>query len=335
MKKILLAVCAIAVVSLAGCKKDNNDPSDEPGGGGTQYPTGEGIYIPSQKIATISVDGELSETWSWDDWKLDYIVSESDEGSMSTFHYNDYRLSSASSELMGMPVSLTYNYAGNKLASISAGDMAEIFVTHNASGKIDSLKVDMDNEMVNALLNLLLGYMNNGGAKDFGRKVTVNNTDISMALDWQGDNVSRVIANAQIEGSATLGEIRSVINIDSLAGSAGAFLSLLGDTTNVPLVVQYNSTSEYNHDTHNNPFCGFYGRLDPSMFSAANITQETTSGNVTITATLSIPFIGNLSLPYSYPIESSTTNTSYTYNNAGYPLTATDDEGVETTYSYK
>lgn len=336
MKKMMMAACAIAMLGLFGCKKDNPTPDNggQGGGGGDQFPTGEGIYNPSHKIATVSVDGTLSETWTWNDWQLVSITTEGDEGSTSTFEYEGYRLSSALSSFYGVPALLSYTYAGDKLSSINAGNMAEIFVTHNTAEKIDSLKIDMDPVMVNQLLNMLLSYMGNGGTKDFGSKLTVTSTDVAAALTWQGDNVSQMLLNGEIVGTATLGEIRSIINLDSLAGTYASLLSLLSDETLIPLTLVLNETTGFTYDNQHNPLCGFFGRLDPSMLSASNITQQTTEGSVTITATLTTP-LGNLSLPYTYDIPSSNQSLSYTYDNDGYPLTVTNGDGSVTSYTYK
>lgn len=359
MKKIMMAVCAVAVLSLTGCKKDKVEP-DNPSG--PQYPTGEGIYIPSHKIASLEVDGLTTETWTWDDWKLVSIVNESDNGTLNSFGYNEYRLASASTTIYGLPVSFNYVYTGDKLSSITAGEMATINVIHGTNDKISRLTIEIDNQLLNMLLNMLLGMLNNGDDGDMvaanplvsllgrpvleemahlcadqvkGQKITIGSTEFTVDLAWQGDNVSQMYVSAQISGTATLGEIRSIINLDSLAGSFASILSALDDDTEIPLAIDLRDTSVFAYDANHNPYCGFYGRLDPSVFSAANVTSATNSGSATITATLTVPVLGNLPIPYTYPIEAGTTNVSYTYNNDGYPLTATDDEGATTYFNYK
>jgi len=351
MKKVLLALCAVMMLSMTACNKDTDDPTTPSGGSGTggteepeTIPTGEGIFNPAQKIATITVDGELSEEWNWVDSVLSTILSPGDGGSMvetSRFEYNNYRVVLMTSTLEGAPFDATYTYSGDKLASVmvSSGTLQVLSIdfTHNASDKISHLTINVNS----TFLAMLSAFLGDGIPDIFGQlqkttntsKMSLTDVAVSADLTWQGDNVSQVLFNAQIDGSVSLSEINQMVNLDSVAGPYAAMLSLLADTTAIPLTIVLSDTVSYTYDSYNNPYCGFLGTLDPASLSANNAVTMVNNGTATPTVTLDFDYM-TIPLSFPYPIESSSQNYTYTYTAAGFPETVTDNEGTVTRYTY-
>ena len=347
MKKVVLALCAVMMLGMAACKKDNVEPANPSGGDShpTQIPTGEGYFNPVQRISSIIVDGEVSEEWDWNNDVVTTIMTPGEGGSMletSWFEYSNYRLMGANTTLQGMPVLIDYSYSGDKLASVSASsgpmEVLNIVFTHSAEGKISHLTMNI-NEYVLAILSELFG---NSFPNIFGKtlaavpgKFSVNSTDFAADLTWQGDNVSQFALAGDVSIDATLGEIREMINLDSLLGSYSVFLSALGDSTVIPITISLSETSTFTYDNKSNPFYGFFGRLDPSMLSANNVTTVSNDVSATLSASLNLGFmVLPLSFPLPIPVDVSPVNLTYTYNAAGFPETATAADGSVTRYVY-
>lgn len=353
MKKILWALCAVMMLSLSACHKDNPDPENIPGGGGegggsnppAQIPTGEGIFNPAQRLISIAIDGTTSEEWTWANDVLTTILTADDNGNLvesGWFDYDNYRIVSMTGTIEGMPVEVGYTYSGDKLATVSvfSGPMEVINITftHNAAGKPSHLTMEI-NEVLLALLPQLFG----DGFPDIFNNSTltpskwgINSTDFSADLAWQGDNVAQIILNGQISISATLGEIRQMVNLDSMLGSYASVLSLLGDSAVMPITVMLNDTSDFTYDDKDNPFYGFLGRLDPAIFSANNVTYSCNRISVYLSTLLDVGFSTiPITFPMPVPVENAPQTFSYTYNAAGFPETVTNGEGSVTQYTYQ
>lgn len=354
MKKVLFALCTVLMLTTA-CKKDNDGPENlNPSGGGNQgggteqpetIPTGEGIFNPAQKIVSISIDGEASEVWVWTDSMLTAINTADEMGALtesSTFTYNNYRVTQMNSRLQGMPFTANYSYSNDKLASVTATangmPLLAINFTHNAD-KVSHLSVDV-NSMLLALISEMFGngmfdffdWFNLGKGSNTG-KWSIDDVTINADMNWQGDNVSQVLLSTQLSLTATLGEIRKMINLDSLLGSTAYMLSALPDTTSIPLNIEMQDTLSYSYDTQHNPFYGFLGSLDPTTFSANNVTASTSSATAIFSATLNISYL-TIPVSFPYPLGSTTKVFTYTYNTAGFPTTVTDSEGTRKEYLY-
>lgn len=330
MKKILLAVCAIAVVSLTGCKKD--DPTPEP-----QPTTGEGIYNPEAHIATVSND-DGTQHWVWAGSKLDRIESRDLEGEaagVQQFSYNGNRVSSITQTVEGIETETRVTYSGNLISAIGiytdGNRSVNAAVSHNAGNKINRIDLDVDASYISTLLGDLIGDIDLGGAKN-GSKFTLNNADIYATLEWQGDNVSRMIINADINAGITMEDISQFIDLTEVLGDAAAFVSLIQGEQ--PLTISLKDTIDYTYDDQHNPLQGMIGMLDPQVLSANNYTIMDNHGMADVNLTINIPFVGPYPIERSVPV-ARVMDFVYTYNNAGFPLTVTDDQGNQTTYTYQ
>ena len=335
MKKILMAVCAISVLALTGCKKD--DPTDNHNN--QEQQESEGIYNPGARIATRNTDGG-TEQWVWNGTKLDRIESFDLDGlttGVQQFTYNGDRLASVSQTIEGIETETRITYDGNLISSIgiyTAGvESANVAVSHNAAKKINRLDLDVDAAYINTILGMLMGDGGfNFAAAKSGEKFTLNSTDVYATLEWQGDNVSRMIVNAEINAGVTMDDISQVVDLTEMLGDmASLIMSLPGEH---PLVVSLHDTIDFTYDDNHNPLQGFLGMLDPQVLSANNYTLMNNHGIADVNLTINIPIMG------AYPIEQSIPITRvmdyfYTYNAAGFPLTVNDDEGNMTTYTYQ
>lgn len=329
MKKILLAVCAISLISLVGCKKD--DPTPEP-----QPTTGEGIYNPDAHIATV-VNNDGTQQWIWNGDKLDRIESSDNDGnatSVQQFTYNGNRIASISQTISGVQTETRVTYSGNLISAIGiytdGNRSVNANVSHNASNKINRIDLDVDASYISTLLGDLIGNIDLGGMKN-GSKFTLNNADIYATLEWQGDNVSRMIINADINAGITMDDLSQFIDLTEVLGDAASWVSLIQGEQ--PLIISLKDTIDYTYDDQHNPLQGMIGMLDPQVLSANNYTIMDNHGMADVNLTINIPFVG------SYPIERNVpivrvSDLFYTYNNAGFPLTVSDDQGNETTYTY-
>ena len=347
MKKILWALCAVLMLSMSACKKDNVEPTNPSGNGngnGTeqpvQIPTGEGYYNPAQHITRIVVDDETSEEWLWTNHVLTTIMTAADEGALEEtqwFEYDNYRVKSMDTYIQGMPVTVNYTYSGDKLAAVSATngstEVLNVVFTHNSNGKVSQLTMNINPD----LLSMLSELFGNGFPMFKGKnasKFSINNTAISASLSWQGDNVSRVLLTAEVNGSVSLSEIRQFVNLDSIANDYVSMLNILRDTSAIPITLTLNDTADYTYDSQHNPLYGFLGALDPTIFSANNATSTANSSGAKLTITLDFVYF-TVPFTQSYPLGTTTETYTYTYNAAGFPETATSSEGSTKQYIYQ
>ena len=341
MKRVVLALCAVAMLSMVACKKDTNENQNNPGGGTEQVPQGEGIFSPSQKIETITIDGQLSEEWTWTNDKL-VSIAKAEGGAMldnTTFEYNGWRVSSMSTIMESMPVDVDYTYNNDKLSTVAAYSsylqVVGILFDHNAEGKINHLSLNINSMLLDALVQMLGNGIPIFGMKGpASSKMSIDSTNFNAYLTWQGDNVSQMVLSGTVMAQLTLDEISQYMNIDSLIGGNSWMLAMLTDST-LSVTINLADTNRYTYDSQHNPFCGYLGALDITTMSANNVATMHASGVVNISVTAQT-LMGPVTLPLpSYPIEERNDTYTYTYNSAGYPLTSTNSEGSVTQYTYK
>lgn len=364
MKKILLAVCAIALLGLTACKKDPVTPTPTP----EPQHSGEGVYSPAVKITSVEYGGGTVETWQWDDGKLTSITREDADGNDGGGNYftydSDWRITTMN--MTGeTPAIATYTYAGKKLNTIdvtsSGMQLAMIQVQHNSADKINHLDIEVNEMLIQMLIQMISSNM--GGGIDLanpatsllsgnigrtlakvdacaknGHKISYTSSDFDADFEWSGDNVSRVTLDANIVLGVTVAELSSLLSMfgdtaSSMATMLETLSTLMGDNE-LPLTLNIKDTMEFAYDQHVNPMQGLLGIIDIAALSANNTTMSTTSGVVNATLTYSIPFVGSQDVPFSFPLESSIVTTDYTYLSNGYPQTSASSDGETKTYTY-
>ena len=332
MKKILMAICAIAALTFTGCKDETTDNPVQ------QEPAGDGIYNPGAKIATVATDSEV-QTWVWNGTKLDRIESADPEGNangVQQFGYTGDRIASIAQTLAGVETETRITYAGNYISAIGiytdGTQSLNATVTHNAAHKISRMDLDIDASYLNQLLGTLMqGGFNFMPAKGES-KLSLTSATVYATMEWLGDNVSRMIVNADINAGITMDDISQFVDLTEYLGEMASLVSLIQGEQ--PLTLSLRDTMDFTYDDQHNPLQGFIGLLDPSVLSANNSILTNNHGIADVNLTLNIPIVG------AYPIERTVPITRvmdyfYTYNAAGFPLTVHDDEGNYTTYTYQ
>lgn len=357
MKKLLFSLMAVSALFMTACHKDPVQPSDGGGNQEEQIPTGDGVYNPGRHISTLVYDDNRApEIWLWEDSKLVSINEDDYCGGytpVSTFTYNGWRL--AQTVTTGdMPATVRYTYSGDKLSSLnilSGGMQMAMADVQHTGDKITHIDIDIDD----TFLQMIIGMINNGGfnfgdlfgkqlgasmgrmvdAATQGGKFSVSSTAFAADLEWNGDNVSRMVVTGQVVMGVTVEELQQVLPLDSVMGAMASLLAYISDGQELPLTVIINDTTDLLYDSHTNPMQGFLGKIDPSILSANNVTQLYNRGMMDADLTISIPYLGDRHIPYSMPLgDGIVQHFVYTYNAAGYPLTVEDDSGVMTIYSY-
>ena len=356
MKKILLALCAVSMLTMFSCK---DKPEDNPGGGGNtpqqeEDTSGDGYFMPSVRISHILFsDDTPPELWVWEDQLL-ASIDESDNcgGStpVSTFTYNGLRLSQMNSTIMDVPMTVDYTYNGKLLKSITASSsgmpMLQASFNRNNDNKISSADLQLNDIMVQMLLQSLLQQLGQGGDDNGddeggetmalmlkhckGNKFSLQSTDFDLHIDWTGDNATRVLLAGTVNFTITVEEARNLMNYDTSMATYSAMLGMLGNNTELPVALTIADTITYTYDNNPSPYLGFLGSLDITILSANNVENSANHGslNADITIPLSsvISFMSDQHIPFGYTLPERITSNSYTYYSNGYPQTVTDQD---------
>lgn len=344
MKKIILALCAIATLGMVSCKKDDPKPNN-PSGPAVEEPQKEGEYRPAAKIEYITVDGDPSEEWVWVNGLLNTVRQADGNGSYSdaiSFTYDGKRVREIAYTGGMMSGTMTVEYDGDYISAVTivrdGEQMMSAQVEHNALHKISHMEAAIDGDYINEIFGDLMGGF------DFGKgdtKLEFNSATASIDFQWTGDNVTSMIANITVNGSVTLNEINSVFDItpyiDSFTGgmvSAETVLALIGNNP-MPVALTVADTIDYTFDDKKNPLMGYMGSFDiATMLSANNVASSDSYGQMSAVMTVSVMGMGG-DIPFSYPVPSQFASFTYTYNEAGFPLTVTDNDNSVTEYTYK
>ena len=339
---------------------------------GPDIPQGEGIYNPTgAHIATIdfSDNGDnVDQKWVWSDYKLQRIEEKNAAGDYDpayTYTYDNWRLSQMIMLSDEMPGTVNYTYTSNKLTGISITssgmNIADAEIVRNSSDKIVHMDIIVNNEIIQMLVGLLsdgFGDMDKKG-KDMltpvfghdltramavaaeklyhGQKLSVNSTDFEVDFTWSGNNVASAVVTATINGGITFEELNQFVNLETIVGTDYyAVLAAIAGTDELPIELTVADTMEYTYDQKKNPFQGFYGQLDISTFSANNVASSFAHGWMDASITFSVPLLGDQVIPFGMPLEgdSEPTTFTYTYNNAGFPVSRESSHYVTATYKY-
>ena len=353
MKKIMVILCATALLGLGACNKDKDKKGN--GGNQSQAEQSEGLYNPSAKIDRVHYSNSTSdEVWQWQGDRVVSITTETADGGEETsiiLDYNDEgRIQSVFTGMMGAQVEVDFNYNAQKLITgATVGtmgyEMANATVSHNTQKKVDHISLDIDDAMLNELIQLLSMFIGDSNnilpfatvAPD--SKFSIDDKAFDAYFAWSGNNVSRMIINARINLTTTLNELPTELLAtlvpEEYASMIDLALELAGDQP-LPIQLTVIDTVDYTYDSHKNPLQGFLGRMSIAALSANNIVSVASHGNANIEASLSMGMLGSLPLSYDYPLdEMGSASYSYTYTSAGYPHVVTDHEGNTTEYTYK
>ena len=355
MKKLFVALCAVAALSMVACKKDNPQPSNPGGSTPTEQPRREGEFNPTCKISTITFsDNSAPEMWFWDE----------NTGLLSTINNDDLcggytekarftydsdgrvstvTLTSAGTEsipLLGsLSGTMSVEYDGDYISSLSLVNAGERLLT--ADVKHDGDKVR--GATLNLSDNMLVDLFNSAMAQFLGESATgdmvtsVDSVSGKVAFVWNGKNVSQALLNIDFRAGTTLGVIRQIMGDDmSMFGEYAQYLAFLPDNMPLFFTVSMGDTVNYTYDDKSNPYRGFLGRVHISTLTENNVTTEEHVGSATVAIATSIMNsmvqIYQTSMPLPLPMYFYQYDE---YNDKGFPLSMTDTEGVVSRFEYK
>ncbi len=355
MKKSLFALCAIAVLMATGCKKDEpvkpHHDSDIP------QDTREGVYMPEKKIDTILYDGQVGEVWLWENGKVQSILTPNDNGVLTesrSFNYDGNRLSSMTTVLASLPVRAAYTYSGDYLNRVTVSNnntqLVGVEVQH-ADGKINHADLNLNSEYLTEILDFIDPEMIPDSMIINIDSVSINVSNLlssateflssvedlqaSADLQWQDQNVSTMMLNLSFRASTTLGDVLSVIGDLSVFGQYASILAAMPPEMPIILQVAVKDTNEYFYDQQHNPFQKYLGQIDvPATLSSNNVRSQQHNGMINLTVIASIFGYETPIWSPSFPIPSSFTSYIYEYDNGGYPVRVTDNDGKVTQYRY-
>lgn len=367
MKKILVALCAVALVGFTACKKDKVAP-DEPtyqgsgnqgGQGGQNDPpqTGwadkPGVYSPSAKIDSVLEEGILTETWTWENDLLTAVSDANGNEKVRFTHDNQGRVKTmtVNSESMASGT-VNVNYNGDKISSLSLMNGTEemLSATLSYSGdKISGGELDVSDNMILELFNTMVAqFLGGSDAEDM---VTgIDEVMGSVSFNWNGDNVSESFLSISARLKTTLGKIVEMIPDMSVFGSYGTVIQNLASIypdREVYIKASMKDTANYSYNSNiKNPMRRNLGAaisLDGYMpsFEVITMTQDPLAHeqhNSSANAEILIQLYGNNPTSvYEQSLPLASDETSYTYTSTradGYPETVDDGASIKT-YIYQ
>lgn len=369
MKKILVALCAVALIGLTGCKKETVTPKEtttesgggqgpiDPGtGGGTStWADIPGVYSPAAKIVVVLEDDVVSETWTWDNELLEKVNDANSSEKMRFTHDGQGRVQTMTINGEGqMSGTVNVSYNGNQISRMSLmNGSSEVFgatLTYSDS-KVTKGEFDMSDNMILEMFNSMLAqYLGGGeeGTQDMVTGIDQVKGDINFA--WDGDNVNTAVLGVSARLKTTLGKIVELIPDMSIFGEYGSTIQAIATmfpNREVYIKVSMNDTAEYTYNTsYKNPLRRYLGgafTMDGNMprFEVATLSRNPQAHEYhhgSAAAEISVQLYGSSAVPVwdkSMPIPSSDRSYNYsTTRSDGYPESV--DNGISIkTYIYQ
>lgn len=359
MKKILFVLCAVALLGMASCSKEEVTPINNggeepvPGPGNDTIPNPgndtipvivldqEGFYAPGKRILVVAENGTNVESWIWQDNRLTAVNNISTGEARSSFTYtSDGRVQTvalageSNIDMVGDMLNGTFavDYTGDRINKFTltrnAVQLAEAQLSRNTSGKVNHIGLTLNDAVVLPMVNNIIAQV--AGSSSNIPAFTLSATTGSIDFSWAANNVVQARLNVGINASTTKGAIMNSA-LANYIGSISAYLTYLPDNTPIVFNITISDTADYEYDSQNNPFRHFLGQIDISTLSANNIILESHSAGATIKAGLS----ASLMIPlFNYPLRQGTTTYTYTYEN-NFPATITASDGTVRGYLYQ
>ena len=362
MKRLLAAMCAVALLGMTACQKDDLTPeptaTQNQGSGETpQTPTETdraGVYAPGSKIVSISVDGELSEEWNWEDGKLMSVSNAAGQDKVNFTYGADGRVNTMTvnaTDMLSGTVTMTYSGESLSRLALDGANSVTAQLTNNANNKVTKATLDLGDIDLSTLLGMFQSAVSEFvGDGDMSGVITgVDSISGSMDFGWAGANVSTTITTIGARLATTIGRVAAVMP------SSSEFYSTLQQIAqsnpDMPLFIKVtlSDTSRYSYDQKVNPFRHYMGNMvavennvphfNVAALSANNVTEERRSASVKLGVATVISIMSNEIYQTLYntdkPMYSTESAYSYSYRSDNYPETVTGDSGQTTTYTYQ
>lgn len=339
MKKItILILSLIVMISVSSCKKDSINEDDEfvlqP------VPEADGVFNPMMKIANVTGDN-INEDWTWTNDQLTAIQY---QNVSSTISYNGNQMSEITMSTTDATTNTQFTYNNNQLIqvknSLNNTNAVNLTLQHNANNKISYADIQINQTYATSIFNQLFDQFFNKhtkGTYNPNAKIDIENATGKATLNWNGNNMNKMIANFNTKFTITAGEIKQMLeNIDpSILGNYASIIdaiNLLPNTTALPIKCTINDTTNYTFDNKNNPYYGFLCyELETSEIVLKGLSQNnvlTSQTNNGVIVTIHIPLLGDQSIPI--PLPSYSQSYQYQYNAKGFPTEVTSNKNSYT-----
>lgn len=271
------------------------------------------------------------------------------------FTYNDDQLTAMQvNEADGTSLfSASTTYDGNRLTSILYDGMDQEVISRYITNFFNNERKDMVENI--SISNMQTSYSWTGSDVTGEHLMATGTADLAVGELVQMLNLDTSFYRMIIEVSG-LGEQIPGISPQLLAN----FVDILSDS-NCHIVVDVDLFRTYTYDGHPNPLYGFWGwgfLGNTRVLSQHNIVSAVSEGLATANLSVNLPtsvssdydLMTRIALTavltylnsqypdgfhYSYPIDlENEEHYSYTYNSQGWPLTATDNDGHVTAFTY-
>lgn len=355
-------MCAVALLGMTACQKDDLTPeptaTQNQGSGETPQTPAEtdraGVYAPESKIVSISVDGELSEEWNWEDGKLMSVSNAAGQDKVNFTYGADGRVNTMTvnaTDMLSGTVTMTYSGESLSRLALDGANSVTAQLTNNANNKVTKATLDLGDIDLSTLLGMFQSAVSEFvGDGDMSGVITgVDSISGSMDFGWAGANVSTTITTIGARLATTIGRVAAVMP------SSSEFYSTLQQRAqsnpNMPLFIKVtlSDTSRYSYDQKVNPFRHYMGNMvavennvphfNVAALSANNVTEERRSASVKLGVATVISIMSNEIYQTLYntdkPMYSIESAYSYSYRSDNYPETVTGDSGQTTTYTYQ
>ncbi len=348
MKKIFMALCAMAMVAFVACKKDpvtptpdNNDPAE-------QHDSREGAYDPACRIVAVSYSNDTpDEEWVWEDGKLqrvnnDIVFSYREDGRVDQVQISNIETGGLL-PIGNLSGTMAVGYNGEYISSLSVvnggAEVLTVNVQHGSDKKVSGATLDLADNVLLDLFNTMLAQFlaDSTGQGDFA--TAVDNVTGSVSFSWEGNNVRQALLALGFRVATTVGTLIDVVgeeNLSSVFGQYGSYLTVVPATQPLYFNVTVGDTVAYTYDNKTNPYRHFLGRLDVSALTANNVETAIHNGNahITIGTTIMGQTMQLYETDYALPVES-TFNDYLEYNAAGCPLRMEDADGTVIEFQYE
>lgn len=363
MKRIVVMMCAVALMAGAvSCKKDPK-PEDE-----YVNPTYvEGVFNPGKHLSKV-VGNDINEEWSWSNTDPQQLTGIADASSHTYYNFTykgSGRMATSNINVDGTTITCSYEYDEGTLDRMTVrlnGNIAAEGTAGYAGGNIS--RIDYSNISGDLIWHFARSYASDFLGMDLSAAdLEFTNPTLSDVFTWdEAQNVKQEFVTANISGEISISDLFTIAG-DMLSDQLGAMGSLL-----LPLIVQNMGDSsfafsvtgdvnvDYAYDNKYNPYRGLWYRgisFQPMSLSANNFTSVHAMGNLRFNVKISLPeecpaFLSDYAAYWSMiylmvngqtfgqdiPIDETLTRT-YQYNAIGFPTSYTDQDGKTVTLTYK
>lgn len=370
MKKLFLPLMAIALCGTIGCSKDEETP--DPINSATPDSYVLGVYNPAHHLSSYTENG-ITYNMVWSDEEQKTLQSFSIGPVQNTLQYdNQNRLTEV--RIANHDERMCFVYSGNALSQMNLMDASGDTVYHTSVSCNNNRITAVNYREISSdyVMGYLENYLGLEAPKGLELSVTNLSTNYSWSNNnltietMHGEGHIQVPIGPMVDllglDTNVYRMLISSMHLDTIPGIGAMitpqliddFVTLLRDS-NAVITGNVNIQINYAYDNHENPLYGFLANGligNAHLLSHNNMLSNTHTGAADLTIRVGIPpasaasgmmkiilallqsaYPDGLSIPYSLPLNS-TEAYSYTYNENGWPTSATKSGIPVLSYTY-